>query len=179
METLRWDSCDSREAPPHRINSSVIARDQDPTLTSVHRPTQTGRPLQLQVFFGVWDPSLCSLTHLGSPGRVVTEITATPWPPTSGKSLDFSFAPASGQEPNPPQCERTAIITKKHQFVPRQVTGCVYGLPYCCFISVLFFILVLVEPTCFPRLHVIICKLLLTTCFAHIPRSDHLDGIHD
>lgn len=47
MEMLRWGSCDSREAPPHRINSSVIARDRGPTLTSAHRPTQTGRPLQV------------------------------------------------------------------------------------------------------------------------------------
>lgn len=43
MEMLRWGSCDSREAPPHRINSSVIARGRgggsppSPQPTGPHR----------------------------------------------------------------------------------------------------------------------------------------------
>ena len=41
MEMLRWGSCDSREAPPHRISNSVIARGRgappSPPPTGPHR----------------------------------------------------------------------------------------------------------------------------------------------
>lgn len=49
METLRWGSCDSREAPPHRISSSVIARGWGPRPHLSPRPKQAGRPLQVSV----------------------------------------------------------------------------------------------------------------------------------
>lgn len=84
METHHWGSYGSREAPPHRINSSAVARD---LLALIHKPPRTVRPLQvghwyknttyisehsissrplcrlchptsqLQVFFGVREPS--------------------------------------------------------------------------------------------------------------------------
>lgn len=59
-----------------------------------------------------------------------------------------------------------------------RVKGCVYGLPYCCFIAVLL-ILVLVTSTCFLRLHIIVCKLLLVNYFAHIYHSACPDIIHN
>lgn len=219
METLRWDSCGSQEAPPHRISSSVIARDQDPTLTSVRRPTQTGRPLQvsglswivvlmmccqvipLSSLFsshisapGVFrcvrpSSSLRSLTHLGSPGWVVMEITATPdpWPPVK---VSASYLRGSALHLHldrnypPPSVKTLRSYWRRTFFLKKSVCSqtseglCVWAAPLLFYICA-FFILLLVEHTCFLSLHAIICKLLLITCLAHIACSDYLDGIPD
>lgn len=114
METHRWGSCDSREAPQHRINSSAVARpglscyptipySQDAPYRSVINMTWHsslslitgcgGHVLcllclptsQLQAFFGVCNlSSPQSHTHLGLPGRAVAEIAATPLPLRTG-----------------------------------------------------------------------------------------------
>lgn len=100
METPPWGSCDSREAPPHRTNSSAAARvglprsgttrdSQDAPYRSVlgsslgadtgcggHAPCLICLPTSLlQVLFGVCNSSLPqSHTHLGPPRIVVAEI---------------------------------------------------------------------------------------------------------
>lgn len=54
METHHWGSYDSREAPPHRINSSAVARDR---LTLIHKPPRTGRPLQVSHWHETTQPT--------------------------------------------------------------------------------------------------------------------------
>lgn len=117
---------------------------------------------QLQVFFGVWDPSLFSLTHLGSPGRVVMKITATP--------LALRLARET------PRCEhagitkkRTPLLKKKKRFLgyfPDNDASRVVcmGCPTVV-LSLCFFILVLVTQSCFLCLHITVYKLLLVSYF--------------
>lgn len=180
MEMLRWGSCDSREAPPHRISSSVIARDRAPTLTSAHRPTQTGCPLQvsgmsstqavaavllnkrLKLKFSHPSPSS---SHISAPGvfRCVGPFSlqshtpwitwmsghgdhCNPWPLTLYSLPEGSALPLRlGSET--PQCEHAGIITKMNPLLQKwfilltrqgRVKGCVYGLPYCCFVRCAF-----------------------------------------
>lgn len=92
----------------------------------------------LQVFFGVCNSSSPQAhTHLGPPGRVEAEITATPLPLRTGWET--------------PWCDRAEIAEKrgKEQVVSwvlcthGRLKGCAYWLSYTCFPSAFSVLLIL------------------------------------
>lgn len=120
METLRWGSCDSQEAPPRRISSSVIARGRGPCphLRPQAHTDGTLPPGQWQVIATILylsnvahalicDSSLVSATALGvfwcvrpiavqfhTPWMGGYRDHWNPWPLTSGTA---PTPPVSGQ----------------------------------------------------------------------------------
>lgn len=71
-------------------------------------------PFQLQVVFGVWDPSLCSLTHFGSPGKVINGDHCDPRPLViaSTSHLRGSALPLR-LDGETPQCEHAEIVGRR------------------------------------------------------------------
>lgn len=75
METPHWGSYDSQEAPPHRINSSAVARDR---LALIHKPPAdrtppTGKTLAWQHNLHrrtqhKWSSPLSLSPHISAPG---------------------------------------------------------------------------------------------------------------
>ena len=141
--------------------------------------------------FLVCRPSLCGLTHLGSPGHMIVEITATPdpWPlvrvTTSylrGSALHLCL------DRETPHYEPTAIVTTGNPLLQKslsQVTDqtrtsrglCVWAaLLFCCSSLCVY----LVPPgliSCFLHLHVIVCKLLSVNWVAPVHCSDGPVGL--
>lgn len=142
-----------------------------------HSYSHSSRPKwQLQVIWGVLGPSLRSPTHLGSPGWVIVEITAThdPWPLVRLLPKEIIFAIASGQG-NPLLWTRWGDKEEESSFekwflsywpdkdMSRVVCmGCTTAV----FISVLvILVLVTPDPLSFLCLHIFVSKLLLFNYF--------------